>query len=95
MLNAKSEKIQKEKAQEQRRAEEFAELQASGERQEALLNQGPIIEALKVERERADRANRLLPEKQAFDKAKSDLNRAEVALRQANTELAECTKAIC
>ena len=92
VLNAKSEKIQKEKAQEQRRAEEFAELQASGERQEALLNQGPIIEALKVERERADRANRLLPEKQAFDKAKSDLNRAEVALRQANTELADAQK---
>ena len=92
VLNAKSEKIQKEKAQEQRRAEEFAELQASGERQEALLNQGPIIEALKVERERADRANRLLPEKQAFDKAKSDLNRAEVGLRQANTELADAQK---
>ena len=92
MLNAKSEKIQKEKAQEQRRAEEFAELQASGERQEALLNQQPIIEALKVERERADRANRLLPEKQAFDKAKSDLNRAEVGLRQANTELADAQK---
>ena len=88
----KSEKIQKEKAQEKRRAEEFAELQASGERQEALLNQQPIIEALKVERERADRANRLLPEKQAFDKAKSDLNRAEVALRQANTELADAQK---
>ena len=92
VLNAKSEKIQKEKAQEQRRAEEFAELQASGERQEALLNQQPIIEALKVERERADRANRLLPEKQAFDKAKSDLNRAEVGLRQANTELADAQK---
>ena len=92
VLNAKSEKIQKEKAQEQRRAEEFAELQASGERQETLLNQQPIIEALKVERERADRANRLLPEKQAFDKAKSDLNRAEVGLRQANTELADAQK---
>ena len=89
VLNAKSEKIQKEKAQEQRRAEEFAELQASGERQEALLNQQPIIEALKVERERADRANRLLPEKQAFDIAKSELGKADAALRQAKMELTE------
>ena len=92
VLSAKNEKIQKEKQQEKRREEEFAELQASEERQEKLVNQQPIIDALEAERERADRANRLLPEKQRFDIAKSELGKADAGLRQAETELAEAQK---
>ena len=88
-LSMKNEKIQKEKEREKKRTEDFAELQTSEERQEALLNQGPMIEALKTERECAERANRLLPEKQAFDIAKSELEKAETALRQAKMELTE------
>ena len=92
VLSAKNEKIQKEKQQEKRREEEFAELQASEERQEKLVNQQPMIDALEVERERADRANRLLPEKQRFDIAKSELGKADAGLRQAETEFAEAQK---
>ncbi len=91
-LSAKSEKIQKEKEQKKRREEEFAELKDSEIRQEELLNQGPIIEALGAEQERADRANRLLPEKQAFDTAKSDLGKADAAFRQAEMEFADAQK---
>ncbi len=71
-LSVKNEKIQKEKQQEKRREEEFAELQALEECQEKLVNQQPMIDSLEAERERADRANRLLPEKQRFDIAKSE-----------------------
>ena len=91
-LSTKSEKIQREQEQEKKRAEDFAELQASEERQEKLANQQPMIDALEAERERADRANRLLPEKQRFDIAKSELGKADTGLRQAETELAEAQK---
>ena len=56
------------------------------------MNQQPEIDALEAERESADRANRLLPEKQAFDIAKSELGKADAGLRQAETELAEAQK---
>ena len=91
-LSLKNEKIQKEQEQEKKREEEFAELQTSEERRDELLNKQPMIEALEVERERADRANRLLPEKQAFDTSKSELVKADAGLRQAETELAEAQK---
>ena len=91
-LSVKNEKIQKEKEQEEKREEEFAELQTSEERRDELLNKQPMIEALEVERERADRANRLLPEKQAFDTSKSELEKTGEALRQAEIELAEAQK---
>ncbi len=92
VLSVKSEKIQKELEQEKKRQEEFAELQASEERQEKLVNQQPMIDALETERECADRANRLLPEKQRFDIAKSELGKADAGLRQTETELAEAQK---
>ena len=88
-LSMKNEKIQKEEEREKKRTEDFAELQTSEERQEALLNQGPMIEALKTERECAERANRLLSEKQAFDIAKLELEKADTALRQAKMEFTE------
>ncbi|RKU05568.1 hypothetical protein C6502_21800 [Candidatus Poribacteria bacterium] len=91
-LSLKNEKIQKEQEQEKKREEEFAELQTSEERRDELLNKQPMIEALEVERERADRANRLLPEKQAFDTSKSELEKTGEALRQAKIELAEAQK---
>ena len=91
-LSLKNEKIQEEQEQEKKREAEFSELQTSKERRDELLNKQPMIEALEVERERADRANRLLPEKQAFDRSKSELEKAREALRQAEIELAEAQK---
>ena len=91
-LSLKNEKIQKEQEQEKRREEEFAELQTSEERRDELLNKQPMIDDLEAERERADRANRLLPEKQRFDIAKSELGKAEAGLLQAETELAAAQK---
>lgn len=87
-LDAKSQHIQAEKAQEAKRTEEFAKLQASEERQEALLNQQPVIETLEAEQACAELANRLIPEKQAFDTAKSELQKATAALGEAETEFA-------
>ena len=91
-LSAKNDKIQKKKDEEKKRAEDSEKLQASKKRQDALLNQQPMIESLEIEWERADRANRLLPEKQAFDSAKSDLGTADAALRQAKIELTDAKK---
>ena len=91
-LSLKNEKIQKEQEQEKKREEEFAELQTSEERRDELLNKQPMIEALEVEQERADRANRLLLEKQAFDTSKSELEKTGEALRQAEIELTEAQK---
>ena len=91
-LSTKSDKIQKEQDREKKRAEDLAKLQTSKARQAALLNQRQMIEALETEQERANRANRLLPEKQAFDKAKSELGTADAALRQAKTKLTETQK---
>ena len=92
VLSVKNEKIQKRKEQEKKREEEFAELQISKKHQETLLNQQPMIEALEAERERADRANRLVSEKRAFDTAKSELRKAEKTLRQAEMELGDAQK---
>ena len=88
-LGTSNDKIQKERDQEKKRAEDFAKLQGFKERQAILLNEQSKIEALKTERECAERANRLLPEKQAFDIAKSELEKADTALRQAKMELTE------
>ena len=91
-LGVKSEKIQEKKEQAKKREAEFAELQASEERHDALLDQQPKIEALEAERESANRAHHLLPEKQAFDQAKSELEKAEEMLRQVTMEFAEAQK---
>ena len=88
-LSAKDEKIQKEKEHEKKRQTEFAELQASEEWQEELLQRQPRIEALEVEREGAFRANRLLPEKQAFDWTRSELEKEEETLHHTALEIAE------
>ena len=91
-LSLKDEKIQKEKEKEKKRTLEFAELQDVEERQVELVNREPTIEALKVEQERAIRANRLLPKKQAFDIAKSELEKAKGILRQVTMDRAKAQK---
>ena len=88
-LGVQNQQIQKDKEREAKRTEDFAKLQYSEKRQEELLDQQPEIDALRAERENANRAQRLLPEKQAFDTAQSEFEKSEKALRVATTERTE------
>ena len=85
-LSARSQQIQNKKQREEERKKEFEQLQSSEERQDELANQQLEIDLLRTTLENATRAQRLLPEKQAFDTAKSELAAAEEALRVATTE---------
>ena len=88
-LDAQSQQIQTDKHAEVERKEDYEKLQSSEERQEELTNQQPEIEILQAELENAQRAERLRPEKQAYDTAKSELEEAEKVLRVATSEKTE------
>ena len=88
-LDASRQEIQVDKQREMERTAWFSDLHSAEERDEALLNQQTEITTLKTELERADRANHLRPEKQAFDTAGLELKTAETSRRQAVTELAD------
>ena len=85
-LGSESRDIQEKKDREIKRKEDFKKLQSAEERQEELLTQQSEIDALQAELENANRAQRLRPEKQAFDNAKTELEKSEEALRSATTE---------
>ena len=85
-LGEKSRHIQGQKERESKRKEDFEELQSSEKRREELLAQQPEIDALRSELENANRAQRLLPEKQVFDTAQSAFEESKKALRVATTE---------
>ena len=68
-LAGQSQQIQEEKDREAKRTEDFEKLQSSEKRQKELLDKHPEIDALQAELENANRAQRLLPEKQMFDTA--------------------------
>ena len=85
-LGAEIQQIQKEKARETTRTEDFETLQSSKKQQEKLLDQQPKIDALELERGLAEKAQRLLREKDRFDTAKSELENATAALNSAETE---------
>ncbi|MYB96683.1 AAA family ATPase [Candidatus Poribacteria bacterium] len=88
-LGAESQQIQAKKDRETKRKAEFEKLQSSEKRQEALLGQQTEIDALELERRLAEKAQRLLPEKQAFDTAKSAFENSEESLHVAITEKTE------
>ena len=67
VLDTNRQQIQAEKQREMERTTWFSDLHLAEERNEELSSQQTEIEALKAELERADRANQLRPEKQAFD----------------------------
>ena len=90
----KSQQIQQEKDRETKRTEDFKKLGDSTEKRETLLNRQPEIEARRTELENANRAQRLLPEKQAFDNAKSELENAADALSSAETETTEAEERV-
>ncbi len=93
-LGEKNQQIQREKDRETKRKEEFEKLQSSEKRQGELADQQPEIDALKSERELAEKAERLLPEKQALDSAKSELENATAALSSAETEKTEAEEQV-
>lgn len=85
-LGEEIQKIQEEESRETKRKEEFERLQSSGERQGELLDKQPEIDALQEELDNANRAERLRPEKQTFNNATSELEKAAEALRVATDE---------
>lgn len=85
-LGTQSQHIQDEKQREEGRTVDFERLQSSKDRQNELTEQQPEIHTLQTTLENANRADRLRPEKQTYDTAKSDLENAEKALDTATTE---------
>ena len=93
-LGTESQQIHQEKDRETKRTEDFEKLQSSEKRQGELTDQQTAINRLQAELENANRAQRLLPEKQAFDTATSELERADEAFRVATTEKAAAEKQV-
>ena len=85
-LETRSQEIQEEKDRETKRTEDYEKLRSSENRHEALLNEQQKINALQIELENAQRAERLRTEKQTYDTAKSDLEEAETTLNTTTTE---------
>ncbi len=88
-LSAQSQQIQNKKQREEERKKDFEKFQSSEERQDELANQQPEIDVHLTTLENANRAQRLLPEKQAYDTAKSELEDAEKVLHVATEERTE------
>ena len=88
-VGARSQHIQDKKRREEKRKEDYEKLQSSKERRNELANQQPEIDTLQTTLENANRAQRLLSEKQMYDTATSDFEGAEKALRVATAEKTE------
>ena len=88
-LGVNNQQIQEQKEAETERKKDFEKLQSSEVHEKELINQQPLIDALKSELEHADRANQLRPEKQAFDTAKSDHEKASEVGQRAASELSD------
>ncbi|MDE0466897.1 MAG: AAA family ATPase [Candidatus Poribacteria bacterium] len=93
-LGAESQQIQQEKDRETKRTDDFEKLQSSKKRQEELTDQQPEINVFQAELENANRAQRLLPEKQAFDTATSELESADEVFRVATAEKTAAQKQV-
>ena len=91
-LGVNNQQIQEQKEAETERKKDFVKLQSSEAHEKELINQQPLIDELKSEFERADRANQLRPEKQAFDTAKSDHEKASEVGQRAASELSDAEK---
>ena len=91
-LGVNNQQIQKQKEAETERKKDFEKLQSSEVHEKELINQQPLIDALKSELEHAERANQLRPEKQAFDTAKSDYEKASEVGQRAASELSDAEK---
>ena len=93
-LGGESQQIQQEKTRETKRKEDFEKLQVSEDRQRELSDQQPAIDALESERALAEKAQRLLPKKQTFDTAVSELEKADETFRVATTTKTEAMQQV-
>ncbi len=93
-LGTESRHIQQAKERETKRKEDYEKHQSSEKRHRELSDQQPEIDALESERALAEKAQRLLPEKQAFDTAASELESADEDFRVATAEKTEATEQI-
>ena len=91
-LGVNNQQIQEQKEAETERKKDFEKLQSSEVHEKELINQQPLIDELKSELEHADRANQLRPEKQAFDTAKLDHEKASEVGQRAASELSDAEK---
>ena len=88
-LGKEHEEISKEKVKETQRKDYYQELQESEKQLEELNKQESDIKNFRKELERANQANQLLPEKQAFDNANSDHEKAAQSFQQSESQLAD------
>ena len=87
ILDTNRQQIEAAKRRETERTAWFSDLHNAKERNRELTDRHAEIAILRGELDRADSANHLRPEKQAFDTVKSELGDAEAALGQAETAL--------
>ena len=85
-LGTQSQHIHNKKRHEEEREKDFERLQSSEKRQNELMGRQLEIDVIQETLENANRAQRLLPEKQAYNTAKSDFEGAEKALCVATAE---------
>ena len=93
-LGIKNQQVQAEKEHETKRKEDYEKLQSSEENQKELINQQPMIDELKSELDRAERANQLRSEKQLFDTSKSNHEKAADDLQKAEIEFTDTQKQV-
>ncbi len=85
-LNAKIQKIQREKDLETKRKADYENLLSSQKRRAELLDTQQQIDTLRAERENAEQARDLRAEKREYDTATSDLKEAKAEHYRATTE---------
>ena len=88
ILDTNRQQIEAARQRETERTTWFSGLHNARERNRELSSEQPEIATLEGELDRANRANHLRPEKQAFDIAESEVRDAEAALYQSDMELA-------
>lgn len=93
-FSLEAKQIQEKKEKETKRQEDHKQLQESKSRIKELTDLQPVIDMKKVELEQSERANHLRAEKQAFDIAKTDSEKATEAFKQAENELSNSEKEV-
>ena len=93
-VDEKNQYIQNEKQREEERKKNFEQFQLSEKRRKDLLGQQSEVDGLQAERTLAERAQRLRPEKQAYDTTESALENAEKAFRVATVEKTEAEEQV-
>ena len=93
-LGLDEKQIQKDLNQETERKENYNKLQTDVARQKELNENQLLIDNKKIELDQSDLANHLRTEKQLYDTAKTDIEKAIQVLKQAENELSDAKKQI-